>query len=51
MFPQSDYPENCHFAIGNVLEDNPFGKKFDFIQMRYSIQPCNRNNNVDIWYR
>ncbi|CAO3669709.1 unnamed protein product [Umbelopsis ramanniana] len=35
MFPQTDYPENCHFAIGNVLEDNPFGKKFDFIQMRY----------------
>ncbi|CAO3669706.1 unnamed protein product [Umbelopsis ramanniana] len=35
MFPQSDYPENCHFAFGNVLEDNPFGKKFDFVQMRY----------------
>ncbi|KAH8550050.1 S-adenosyl-L-methionine-dependent methyltransferase [Umbelopsis sp. PMI_123] len=34
-FPQSIYPKNCHFSLGNVLEDNPFGKRFDFIQMRY----------------
>ncbi|KAI8581489.1 hypothetical protein K450DRAFT_270017 [Umbelopsis ramanniana AG] len=35
IFPKNSYPESCHFAIGNVLQENPFGKRFDFIQMRY----------------
>ncbi|KAI9288106.1 S-adenosyl-L-methionine-dependent methyltransferase [Umbelopsis sp. AD052] len=35
IFPQKNYPKNCRFAIGNVLHENPFGKRFDFVQMRY----------------
>ncbi|KAG2186928.1 hypothetical protein INT44_003155 [Umbelopsis vinacea] len=30
-----NYPKNCRFAIGNVLHENPFEKRFDFVQMRY----------------
>ncbi|KAG2186901.1 hypothetical protein INT44_003128 [Umbelopsis vinacea] len=36
-FPESIYPKNCKFSRGNVLEENPFGKTFDFIQMRYFV--------------